>query len=1212
MKFLVALFFTGFATGLLAQTEICRKSTEGTEFWFGFMESRHYQDYHFLEITVTSKESATFEIFIGPDEIPFGETYTLTANLPRQVEIPWELVESTGSEEIQDKGIHLISEKPVNVYALNWSQNSADVAVIYPVGSLGTEYFAMCYYPDIDLINPVTGNGRNSEFLIVATEDGTNVEITPSRVTHKNFPEDSTFSVLLNKGQTFQVQSENIVGTHIEGQGDLTGSYISASKPVAFYSGSLSTRVPTGQCCWDHLFEQIPPLHSWGLEYYLIPLKTRQQDRYRIMAAHNNTTLFITGRNPVTLQSGQFEELVVNHDDPKRVLADNPVMVAQFSQSRDVDSNFTGGDGDPFMIILSPVNQSKNEATFVAYESPDLGIEGYQGISKYFVNIVTPTSEVENIRLNGESVETEFQPLPGNNFSFAQLKIEAGSNQIKNINENAGFLANAYGFGGVESFGYGVGFNLDLTLDLGESIQFAGDTLLLCRGDTLVLDAGYYFDTYLWDSGETTQTIQVSEEGWKSVKTTTYDGCELEDSVFIFVSKPSVQFDREYLEECMPFELELSADEGYSTYLWQNEWGDTLSLAQNFTVNATGIYSITVFDQYNCNAADTMELIVFPVPEIEFSGSSQVCGEKTANIAAIASGTPESVWNYEGGVEWKTNKPSALSFENTTNTTTEIEVNTWGDYEIYYHIKTTNNCEKTDTFFIRFHPAPKADFSMENDEKCEGYSQILTFTGTATDSATFHWDLNGCQFLDTLGGQNYLVSVGAFLQEPPVISLFIDDNGCMSDTINRQVGAQPNFTVEADKQRGCDELEVNFTSRLLTADQVNFEWEFDDGQVLTEQNLTRFFDAPGFYDVKLTITNPVTQCTNSFAIDSMIKVFPTPTAIIEADPGFCYPETAEIIYPTSIDSTVCHWEFEGMHQVGNGNDTITVFFDKPTAMVRLVVDEFGCLSDPAEMQLKRKPLFDFSAENREGCLPFETEIFAETPDENVHFYWITDSLPYPEGNSNYFSSTEPGEFTFGLIAYSDETGCTDTLIKTDWIKIYPNPVADFRVNYPVSMADNASISYRNWSEEAIAYSWDFGDGNRSTEEHPVHIFTAPGEYISRLAAESVDGCTDTSEMVITILPATVYTPNAFRPDSPIEENRTFMPIYAGADPSRFKLEIYDRRGQLVFESESPDVPWDGTLPNGKPAAMGNYVWITSYFDIQGVRQEQKGQVLLIR
>lgn len=166
-QLLFSLLLLCCAAGGSAQDDICRKSTEGTEFWFGFMESRHHQEDHYLEITVTSAEPAIFHISVGPGREPFNGPYTVTPGNPTQVVIPWELAEVIGSEEIQDKGIHLISDKPVNVYALNWSLNSADVAVIYPVGSLGKEYFAVCYYPYID--QGPAQNGRNSEFLIVAT-----------------------------------------------------------------------------------------------------------------------------------------------------------------------------------------------------------------------------------------------------------------------------------------------------------------------------------------------------------------------------------------------------------------------------------------------------------------------------------------------------------------------------------------------------------------------------------------------------------------------------------------------------------------------------------------------------------------------------------------------------------------------------------------------------------------------------------------------------------------------------------------------------------------------------------------------------------------------------------------------------------------------------------------------------------------------------------
>ena len=147
-----------------AENDLCKKSTEGTEFWFGFMESRNTHSNHYVEITVTARETTEFTIKIGKNQTLFNGTYTVSSNSSVQVEIPWQLVEAVGSETIQDVAIHLESEKPVNVYALNWDTNSADVAVIYPVESLGKEYFAMCYYPDIDINNPITGNGNNSEF----------------------------------------------------------------------------------------------------------------------------------------------------------------------------------------------------------------------------------------------------------------------------------------------------------------------------------------------------------------------------------------------------------------------------------------------------------------------------------------------------------------------------------------------------------------------------------------------------------------------------------------------------------------------------------------------------------------------------------------------------------------------------------------------------------------------------------------------------------------------------------------------------------------------------------------------------------------------------------------------------------------------------------------------------------------------------------------
>ncbi len=1214
-KFYLAILFVFVSVFVLAQTEAdqCTKSTEGTNFWFGFMENRNQSLYHFIEISVSARETTNFKLFTGSSEILFG-SYTVNANQSLQIKIPWELAEAVGSETVQDKGVHLIAEKPVNVYALSWDVNSADVALIYPVGSLGKEYFAVCYYPDID---PAFGNGKNSEFLIVAAEDSTTVEITPSKVTHLLKPADSTFTVQLNKGEVYQVQSENDLNTRETGQGDLTGSFIKSNKPVAFYSGSLATRVPSGNCCWDHLFEQIPPVHTWGRQYFTVPLKSREMDRYRILAAEDNTNVQITGRLPLIVDRGGFEEVVFYNDDPKQIIADKPILVVQYSQSNSVDSTFSGGDGDPFMIILSSVTQTKNDVTFATYESPEVDIENYEGIKKYFVNVVAKTRSLNSMQFDGVPFQDEFQPFPKNSeYSFAQKEIDPNVHRIQNLSDD-GFLAYVYGFGGLESFGYGVGFNLDFMLELwkgSSTLFFERDTMLLCYGDTLTLDAGQFFDNYNWNTGESSQKIKVNKEGWYFVEASTIDGCILEDSVFVYISHPVTNIGDDIPGECEPFSIELDAKAGFEKYLWKNESGDTLSEAQTFLASQTGEYQVTVFDKYNCTARDKIKMVIFPVPDIETDKNVLVCGKKTTTLNLSLTGVQDSIWSFEGNFNWYSDNPSQLILSDERHTSANIEVPDWGDYEVYYQLTTIDNCVTYDTFHVSFYPVPSSSFNfVENpNDECENYSREIAYTGNSGTAAQYNWDFDGSQLIDSLGWNNYRISLG-INNSNPVLQLVVEENGCFSDTTRRQIGANPDFIMQTAKSRGCDSLIVYFEGELQIPDSLLFKWNFgDNSPVSNVQNPSHSYSQPGFYDVSLSITNLVSGCEIGFQIDDMVKVFQTPTAAISADPNFCYPDSAQIYYPFNIDSTIAFWQFEGIHQVGNGNDSITVILDQPTGTVRLSVDEYGCISDTAEIHMKRKPNFDFSTEILKGCIPFSAKLVAEPFDDLLTFNWITDTLPYPEGDFNVFEFQDSGKFDIGLIASSAQTGCTDTLIKNNWIFVFPKPSANFKVNFPVAMIEHSDITFTNMSVNASYYYWDFGDNQFSNEINPIHTFESLGEFTTELIAEAESGCTDTTDFLVTILPTSSYTPNAFRPDSPIEVNRTFMPVGKNAYQFNFKLKVYDRWGQLIFETTSTDYPWDGTTQDGNPAPTGNYIWISDFIDVQGFEHHQKGQVLLLR
>lgn len=1177
------------------ENDRCHRSTEGTDFWFGFMESRNYNSVHYVEITVTAREATTFTITIGTSQTPYQSNVAVGANSSAQIKIPWNMVEALGSESIQSKGIHLVSEKPVNVYALNYDRNSADVAVIYPTESLGKEYFAMCYEVNIhEGNNGSYGNGRNSEFLVVATVDSTEVLIIPSKETDKLVKAGDSILITLNKGEVYQVQSKN--RNNLPAQGDLTQSYIQSNKPIAFYSGSLATTIPatSGMSAWDHLYEQIPPVPSWGREYYTVPLKTRAQDLYRIMAAEDNTSIKITGKSIITLDRGEFEEFVLYSNEPSRIIADKPILVAQYSQSNKVD-----GVGDPFMIILSSVSQSKNDVTFVAYDS-DI-------IQNYFVNIISLASEVNNVSYDGNSVAGSFKPFPEGEYAYAQLSITPGTHRINNANPDRGFLAYVYGYGGVESYGYGVGFNLDLVLDLGASINFEGDTLVVCKGTPLELEAGPYFDNYLWSTSDTTQKIKVIKGGFYWAQGTTIDGCVQKDSIFIVeggLRKPDIGNDK---SGCSPYSTLLDAGIGFEKYEWS-----TGESTQTISIDSTGTYRVAATDLYGCQTRDTMEMTVFQVPVITMVGEELTCGKKFRKLELQFSNASDQL--VAGGkMVWDTDQPDKLKITNSTNTSADITVTHWGVYKVTFMFTTPDGCMVPGSVMLQFWdiPTSKIEFNDDPNDKCKGYSREIVYKGNATENASFYWDY-GNSVADSTDWDKRRVSVAAG-NAKSVITLYVEENGCRSsDTSSLTMGANPAFVMNTAKSRGCDTATIHFSGELKVADNLLFEWNFGDGSAISNaQTPTHFYADTGKYDITLKITNLDNQCFVGYTEDEMVKIFRTPTAKIELDPGFCHDKTGTAIYPLAIDSSDCHWSLTGAESLGGGNDTIVFTIINPVTYITLMVEEFGCRSTLAKTTAKRKPVFDFNFTPGYGCQPLFTTGIAVSLDEKLQYTWLTDTLNYT-GKTHDFILNYPGKTGFSVRAFSEITGCSDTLVKPDFVLVHPKPESKFDVDYPVAILEQARLHFTNQTSNVEKFEWDFNDGALSNEENPAHQFTALGKYNVALATESQFGCRDTAEIVVEILPFTVYTPNAFRPESEIDENRYFMPVTVGVDRSQFRFIVFNRWGATVFESDSPENKWDGTIGKNGKAPAGNYVWIVEFADIQGFRHAMKGQVLLIR
>jgi gliding motility-associated-like protein len=121
-----------------------------------------------------------------------------------------------------------------------------------------------------------------------------------------------------------------------------------------------------------------------------------------------------------------------------------------------------------------------------------------------------------------------------------------------------------------------------------------------------------------------------------------------------------------------------------------------------------------------------------------------------------------------------------------------------------------------------------------------------------------------------------------------------------------------------------------------------------------------------------------------------------------------------------------------------------------------------------------------------------------------------------------------------------------------------------------------------------------------------------GDYNVMLIATSDFGCSDTIEKVVIVMPEIIlYAPNTFTPDDD-EHNQSWGIFIEGVDIYGFNLLIYNRWGEVIWETNDPYAKWDGTY-NGSPVQQGNYTWTISVKDlINDAKYEYQGYINLLR
>lgn len=368
---------------------------QGTEFFVTFLPNYSGGGQVELHLTAAVATTATVEYPINAPT--FTNSYPLTPGTITIVALPTTAASAWTPGAVSNNAVRITAPEEVVAYMINRVPYTSDAAVALPIDTFNTEYIVASY-------SGVSSN--DSEFAVVAAYDNTEVTITPSQAMVGGHAAGVPFAVTLNRGEAFFGYAA-----------DLTGTIVSATRPVGMTNGNRCTNVPSGVSACDHIFEVAPPVQTWGLDVLAANLPNRPSGSiYRVLAATDGTTVSLDGAVQGLINRGQFLEFGPLAGD-HLISASAPVLVVQYMTGQSSPGAVLG---DPAMGNLSPAAQYLTAYTFST-------VGGGQFAENY-VTIIAADGDVATLQLDGAPLAPgSFTPIGATGYSAARVLLAEGT-----------------------------------------------------------------------------------------------------------------------------------------------------------------------------------------------------------------------------------------------------------------------------------------------------------------------------------------------------------------------------------------------------------------------------------------------------------------------------------------------------------------------------------------------------------------------------------------------------------------------------------------------------------------------------------------------------------------------------------------------------------------------------------------------------------------
>ena len=462
---------------------------------------------------------------------------------------------------------------------------------------------------------------------------------------------------------------------------------------------------------------------------------------------------------------------------------------------------------------------------------------------------------------------------------------------------------------------------------------------------------------------------------------------------------------------------------------------------------------------------------------------------------------------------------------------------------------------------------------------------------------------------------------------------------CISnDTFNIQISPQPMATFTIERTEDCDR--VNLALEASQKGLANYDWSFspepdliNGADDIFQISYARQPSTGADFIAEITlITTNLAACESDPEILTETVERERPTVVADftlSSTSLQLPDNTVTITNTSTQNAdyTYSWDF-GDGTSFTGFDPGSHAYDRfGTYQITLeATDEFCSVETSQTLTvLPASPILDFEADILEGCAPLTVQF------TNLSQFAVPGEFLWEFGDGSISRSDNPthtffasGDFTVRLRG-QNEVGENSEIQKEAYISVFARPFADFLVSARVVYVPDQEVIFRNLSENATSFFWDFGDATTSIDPEPRHAYVEEGIYDITLIAMNDFGCVDTlfrSAEVEAVSGGQVTTPNAFTPSlngsnggmvseggDPNSINDVFLPRLEGVE--LFRMLIYNKWGELIFETNSQDRGWDGYYKN-RLSPAGVYVYKLELRFSDGRDLIKVGDVTLIR